>query len=158
MSNLKIGFSFSFPVIILLFLLSGCQTIDVRGQPVSDESIEEIRTKKPTKEKLVEMIGTPTYVPDYTPDTWYYIQRSLGRRAWFDPKVVKQRIVEVKFDKNGKVREAILLTDTQHKNLAAISNYTKTYGTEQNVMQKFVKNIGKFNKTTDGAKKRNKKK
>jgi outer membrane protein assembly factor BamE (lipoprotein component of BamABCDE complex) len=142
---------------ILFGSLSGCQTIDVRGQMVSDELIAEVNSKKPNKEDLIEMIGTPTYVPDYSQDTWYYIQRSMARRAWFEPKVVKQRIVEVKFAKSGQVVEATLLTDTQN-GVKVISNYTKTYGTEQNGLQKFVKNIGKFNKTTDGAKKRNKKK
>lgn len=158
MINFKTHFAFLLPLIIILFVMSGCQTIDVRGQLVSDEMIEEIKVKKPNKKQLVDMIGTPTYIPDYTPNTWYYIQRSMARRAWFDPKVVKQRIVEIKFAKNDKVQSLNLLTDTQNKKINAISNYTKTHGTEQNAVQKFVKNIGKFNKTTDGTKKRNKKK
>lgn len=156
MTIFKHIFKLFFPLIILFGSLSGCQTIDVRGQMVSDELIAEVNSKKPNKEGLIEMIGTPTYIPDYSQDTWYYIQRSMARRAWFEPKVVKQRIVEVNFTKSGQVAEATLLTDTQNK-VKVLSNYTKTYGTEQNGLQKFVKNIGKFNKTTDG-KKRNKKK
>ena len=63
---------------------------------------------KPTQEELVEMVGTPTYIPDYTENTWYYIQRSLARRAWFDVKVTDQRIVKITFDKNQKVNQAVL--------------------------------------------------
>lgn len=156
MTNFKYIFKLVFPLLILLGSLSGCQTIDIRGQMVSDELIAEVNSKKPNKEGLIEMVGTPTYVPDYNQDTWYYIQRSMSRRAWFEPKVAKQRVVEVIFAENGKVSQAVLLTDTQNK-VQVFSNYTKTQGTEQNGLQKFVKNIGKFNKTTDG-KKRNKKK
>jgi hypothetical protein len=45
----------------------------------------------------------------------------------------------------------------QNEKVEAHSDYTKTSGTDQNGIQKFVKNIGKFNPTTEGRKKRKKK-
>ena len=83
--------------IIFLMLLTGCQSIDVRGQNVSDEAVEEINSNKPHKEQLVDLIGTPTYVPDYSKDTWYYIQRTVARKAWLTPKVAEQRIININF-------------------------------------------------------------
>ena len=141
---------------IFLILLAGCQSIDVRGQFVSDEAIKQINSQQPTKVELIALVGTPTYVPDYSKNTWYYIQRSLAKRAWFDPKVVKQRIVKVVFN-GDKVQEAGLLSDGQNEEISSQSNYTQTYGTQQNGIQKFVKNIGRFNKTTDGTKRKKKK-
>ncbi|MBN8511491.1 MAG: outer membrane protein assembly factor BamE [Rickettsiales bacterium] len=143
-------------VISLLFLY-GCKTVDVRGQYVSDEYINEINKEKPTKEKLADMIGSPTYVPDYSPNTWYYIQRSLAKRAWFTPTVQEQRIVKVTFA-NEKVISAELLNNTQNEYLQAQSAFTKTKGTDQSGIQKFVKNIGRFNKTTDGKGRKKKRK
>jgi outer membrane protein assembly factor BamE (lipoprotein component of BamABCDE complex) len=70
--------------------------------------------------------------------------------------VVKQRIVKIVFN-GDKVQEAILLSDGQNEELSSQSNYTQTYGTQQNGIQKFVKNIGRFNKTTDGTKRKKKK-
>ena len=141
---------------IFLILLAGCQSIDVRGQFVSDEAIKQINSQQPTKVELIALVGTPTYVPDYSKNTWYYIQRSLAKTAWFDPKVVKQRIVKVVFN-GDKVQEAGLLSDGQNEKISSQSNYTQTYGTQQNGIQKFVKNIGRFNKTTDGTKRKKKK-
>ena len=141
---------------IFLILLAGCQSIDVRGQFVSDEAIKQINSQHPNKVELVELVGTPTYIPDYSKNTWYYIQRSLAKRAWFDPKVVKQRIVKVVFN-GDKVQEAGLLSDGQNEEISSQSAYTQTYGTQQNGIQKFVKNIGRFNKTTDGTKRKKKK-
>ena len=140
---------------IFLILLAGCQSIDVRGQFVSDEAIKQINSQHPNKVELVGLVGTPTYIPDYSKNTWYYIQRSLAKRAWFDPKVVKQRIVKVVFN-GDKVQEAGLLSDGQNEKISSQSAYTQTYGTQQNGIQKFVKNIGRFNKTTDGTKRKNK--
>jgi len=144
------------PTIFLIILLAGCQSIDVRGQFVSDEAIKQINSQHPNKDQLVALVGTPTYVPDYSKNTWYYIQRSLAKRAWFDPKVTKQRIVKVVFN-GDKVQEAGLLSDSQNEEISSQSAYTQTYGTQQNGMQKFVKNIGRFNKTTDGTKRKKKK-
>ena len=157
MTDFKTGFSRLFTVIILL-TLAGCQTVDVRGQFVSDEAVNEINTKKPGKNEVIDMIGTPTYIPDYTKNTWYYIQRSLSKRAWFDPKVVKQRVVKIMFNSKSKVLEAVLLEDLQNENITALGHYTKTHGTEQSGIQKFVKNIGRFNQTTNSSNRRKKKK
>ena len=157
MTDFKTGFSWLFTVIILL-TLAGCQTVDVRGQFVSDEAINEINTKKPDKNEVIDMIGTPTYIPDYTKNTWYYIQRSLSKRAWFDPKVIKQRVVKIMFNSKSKVLEAVLLEDLQNENITALGHYTKTHGTEQSGIQKFVKNIGRFNQTTNSSNRRKKKK
>ena len=143
------------PTIFLIFL-AGCKSIDVRGQFVSDEAIKQINSQQPAKVQLIALVGTPTYVPDYSKNTWYYIQRSLAKRAWFDPKVVKQRIVKVVFN-GDKVQEAGLLSDGQNEKISSQSAYTQTYGTQQNSIQKFVKNIGRFNKTTDGTKRKKKK-
>jgi outer membrane protein assembly factor BamE (lipoprotein component of BamABCDE complex) len=95
-------------------------------------------------------------VPDYNPNTWYYVQRSLARRAWFEPKVIEQRIVEIKFN-NDVVSNVLLLKDEHVEGISNVGEYTQTYGTEASGLQKFVRNIGRFNKTTDGKNKRKKK-
>lgn len=139
-----------------LLILSSCKTIDIRGQYVDDNSISQLENKQLTKAEVLNLIGTPTIEPDYSPDTWYYIQRSLARRAWFDPKVVEQRILKIKFNKNDIIEEVVILNDSHKDEINVLSEYTKTYGTELNGMQKFVRNIGRFNKTTDGKTKKKK--
>lgn len=157
MTNLRACFTGIISVFFLL-IISGCQSIDVRGQFVSDSVIEQINVKKPNQEELIVMAGTPTYIPDYSPDTWYYIQRSLARKAWFDPKVAQQRIVKITFTKDKRVREAVLLENSQNESIVLNNSFTKTYGTEQSGIQKFVKNIGRFNQTTNGSSRRKGKK
>lgn len=144
--------------ILILILLSACQSIDVRGQFVSNSAIEEINSKKLTQDEIVDLIGTPTYIPEYSNNTWYYIQRSLAKRAWFEPRVVEQRIIKIIFNDNGKILGASLLQGLHNENINIESKYTKVYGTEQGSLQKFVKNIGRFNKSTAGKKKREKNK
>lgn len=143
--------------LLMFMILTGCKSIDVRGQFVSDDAIKEINERKLTQEEIINLIGTPTYQPEYSNNTWYYIQRSLSTRAWFNPKLLEQRIVKIVFNEHGKAMEAKLIDAMPNDNIIAEKKYTKTYGTEQTSIQKFVKNIGRFNKTTDGKKKKQKK-
>lgn len=137
----------------ILFLLSSCQTIESRGQFIDDNLLSTLEAKRLNKSGVEELVGTPTIIPDYTPNTWYYIQRTMGKRAWFEPKVIEQRIVKVTFNRNNLVEEVKLLNDSHNDEINIITEYTKTYGTELNWLQKYVKNFGRFNQTTKGKKK-----
>lgn len=144
--------------ISILIMIAGCQRIEVRGQFISAEAINEINAKQLNKDQLIGMIGNPTYVPDYTENTWYYIQRSMSKTAWFDPKVVKQRIVKIVFSGKKSVAKAELLKNIHNEKITVLDSYTKTRGTERTGIQKFVKNIGRFNKSADKKSKKNKQK
>lgn len=148
-------FTVVMPIFCSLFL-SACQTVDVRGHYVSDSLIAEINKGNLTQEQVIEKIGTPSYIPEYTQNTWYYMQRSLTKKAWFDPKVIEQRIVKVTFNQNNIATKAELIENSQKENINIQKEFTPTPGTELNGVQKFVKNMGRFNKTTGGKKKKKK--
>ncbi|ABE04207.1 cell envelope protein SmpA [Rickettsia bellii] len=144
--------------IFVIFSLSGCQTIENRGQSIDDSALTKLEAKKLSKTEVVELIGTPTMIPEYSQDTWYYVERVMSQRAWLNPKIVKQRIVKITFDSRNLMQEIVVIDDSHRHDIETISEYTKTYGTELNGLQKFVKNLGRFNKTTGGNKNKNKSK
>lgn len=145
-----------FLILLALFTLSNCQTIETRGQLIDDSLLPQLENKKLHKEQVTALLGTPTITPDYAPNSWYYVQRTLASRAWFAPRVIEQKIIKIKFNKKNMVEEVIAINDMHKENIVIVSDYTKTYGTELNGVQKFVKNIGRFNKTTDSKKKKKK--
>lgn len=144
----------TFAISSILFTLCSCKTIESRGQYVDDNLLATLEEKRLSKSEVEDLIGTPTIIPDYTPNTWYYVQRSLARRAWFEPKVIEQKIVKITFNKKDVIEEVLVLSDSHKDDINIMGEYTKTYGTELNGLQKFVKNIGRFNKTTEGRKKK----
>jgi outer membrane protein assembly factor BamE (lipoprotein component of BamABCDE complex) len=139
---------------IMLLTLSNCQKIESRGQYVDDNLLPKLENNRLSKSQVEDLIGTPTIIPDYTPNTWYYVQRSSSQRAWFEPKILDQRIVKVVFNKDNIIEEVVVLNDSHQNDINIISEYTKTYGTELNGVQKFARNIGRFNATTTGKKKK----
>lgn len=138
---------------LLLIILTGCQTIYSRGQYIDDQQLESLMKKNMTKEQVVSLIGSPNLVPDYTPDTWYYAQRSLSYRAWLKPKVASQRIVMIKF-KNDKTAEVEVFNEEHINEIMVVEEYTKALGNEKTNLQRFVNNMGKFNKTKKEKKQR----
>ncbi len=133
-------------IVILALTLSACQSLNTRGLYIENDKIAHITSGKLTKEQLVSILGAPTLAPGYSPDTWYYVSRTLRNQAWSGPKVLKQRVVKVSFI--GDEVSEVEVIDNKHKSLDVILAHTVSKGTEENALQSFVKNFGRFNKTT----------
>ncbi|MCP5369693.1 MAG: outer membrane protein assembly factor BamE [Rickettsiaceae bacterium] len=133
-------------IIIFIFaavLLSGCQTTNMHGQLVTDYDIQEINAAHPSKEKLIMMIGSPTYIPSSNQNIWYYISRTSATKTFGSAKLLEQRIVKVEF-LNDKVVTAIVLDNLQSQEINSNKSSTATYGDDKGVVRKFVDNIGRF--------------
>lgn len=154
---MKIFITYIFSI-LAFFSLSGCKTIENRGQSIDDSALVKLESKKLNKTEVVELIGIPTMVPEYSQNTWYYVERVMSQRSWLNPKIEKQKIVKITFDANNFMQEVVVIDDSHRQDIETVREYTRTYGTELNGLQKFVKNLGRFNKTTDGNKNKSKNK
>ncbi|ABV73908.1 hypothetical protein A1E_04960 [Rickettsia canadensis str. McKiel] len=154
---MKIFITYIFSI-LAFFALSGCKTIENRGQSIDDSALVKLKSKKLNKAEVVELIGTPTMVPEYSQNIWYYVERVMSQRAWLNSKIEKQKIVKIIFDANSFMQEVVIIDNSHKQDIEIVREYTRTYGTELNGLQKFVKNLGRFNKTTDGNKNNSKNK
>ncbi|WP_347939073.1 outer membrane protein assembly factor BamE [Rickettsia oklahomensis] len=143
---MKIFITYIFSILVF-FSLSGCKTIENRGQSIDDSVLVKLESKKLNKAEVVELIGTPTMVPEYSQNTWYYVERIISQRAWLNSKIEKQRIVKITFDTNNFIQEVVIIDNSHRQDIEIVREYTRAYGMELNGLQKFVKNLGRFNKT-----------
>lgn len=134
-------------LLLSIISLSGCQSISNHGEYIDDSRIKAIEKNHISKEQVLDLLGEPTIVPDYTPDTWYYVSRKVQDKVWSRPGIRKQRIVKINFKGNNV--ETIEINDKKPKsNINIERDFTEAKGTEETAIQTFVKNFGRFNKTT----------
>lgn len=130
-----------------LLFLSGCQNIYNRGEFVSNETLAAIEKNHVSKEQVVELLGDPTIIPDYTPNTWYYMSRKTQDKVWSRPSIKSQRIVKITFA-GDNVEKVEVINKRPKNNINVDRDVTPVKGTEESAVQTFVKNFGRFNKTS----------
>lgn len=131
--------------IIIIFLglvLVSCKTSHTHGQLVNAADIELVNSSHPSKEELISIIGSPTYIPDNADNIWYYIKRVSNVNPLGKTKTAEQQIVKVKFLGNN-VAEAFIVDDIEYQDMAINKNSTPSYGDDKGVITKFIGNIGK---------------
>lgn len=141
-------------ITLSLIALSACQTIDSRGQFIDDNQVSKLQNKNLTKNEVISLIGSPTMTPDYSSDTWYYASMAIARKTWTMPKVKSERLVKITFAGDRVSSVEVQDEKLRGNDIKVVKDYTKSKGTEQNSLQRFVKNFGRFNKSSKKKKHR----
>lgn len=130
---------------LLALTTTSCQYNYHAGTNITDEQISSISNRVVTKEEIEEKFGSPNLTPDYSPSRWYYVYRSMAKRAFFTPTIKEQRVVVVEFA--GDQLASIELQDNKHNaGVQVISEYIRTQGSQKNPIQEYIGNIGRFHK------------
>ncbi len=125
--------------------LAACTpTTATLGNTIEDFQLAEVRPGTHTRSDVLRAFGSPTTVAPFDDNTWYYIGQQVEKHGIFDPEVVAERIIVVKFDEQGTVR-AVEESDTGRLDIPLVERETPTHGNEVTFMQQFLGNIGRFN-------------
>ena len=135
------------PIALLAaFALGACSaTVAQRGNVPDPEKLELVKAGD-SKDKVVQMIGSPSTIGTFSDKKWYYISRKTEKVAFWDPKTVDQQVVEVVFDDQDKVQEVKRLNLADAYDVDPVGRTTHTAGKSITVMDQLLGNIGKFNK------------
>ena len=90
----------------LLLAISACSgRVDKQGNEPDPEALAAIEAGVHTQADVAERLGTPSSVATFDRNIWYYISRETRTFAFFEPSVIEQQVVVVKFDNAGYVQE-----------------------------------------------------
>ncbi len=129
----------------ILFILPSCSSTQITGQYVDDKELVELQNKDQDKQSVLKIFGSPTFVPDNDPKTWYYISRNLKVSPLSKPKLDQQKVVKLTFDSQNKLIDVELKTDLTDTKIHLDSSSTYTKGKQESSVQHFIKNFGRFN-------------
>lgn len=130
----------------LCILVAGCvRTYESRGYTWQEKNFTSIVPEKTSKEEVLQLLGSPTTQADYGHETWYYISSKVSRVAFLDPKTEEQKVIQVTFTPEGKVKELQQYDLKKAQKVAFINEKTPTEGNDLTFWQQLLGNIGRFN-------------
>ena len=123
--------------------------IDQRGNKPDEEQVVQINPGIDDKNRVAELIGTPSTISTFDDQTWYYISKRTETTAFFDPDVTDQEVLAIKFDDSGIVDSMKVYGQEDGRTIAYVDRVTPTEGTSLTILQQLLGNLGRFNPEGD---------
>ena len=131
----------------LTFLfLSACAKdtfVSYTGNMPTEDKIERIN-KGMEKEKVREILGSPSSVVSLDKDTWIYMSAEIEQIAFMKPQEIERNLLVVKFDNTGKVSDIQHLDKSKGQEIQISGQETQTPEQEQGFFRKYFGGVGQF--------------
>jgi outer membrane protein assembly factor BamE (lipoprotein component of BamABCDE complex) len=126
-------------------LLTACETIvDQRGFAATPGSVEKLEIGSQSREDVVRLIGSPSTVGTFNPNTWYYISQKQETWAFMKPAIIEQNVLQLTFNESGRLQAMKKYDLTEAKDIEMVSRITPTAGKELTILEQIMGNVGRF--------------
>ncbi|HYI68123.1 MAG TPA: outer membrane protein assembly factor BamE [Skermanella sp.] len=125
--------------------LAACSpSVDTRGNLADKDRLQQIQPGVSTRDDVAAVLGTPSTMGTFDPNTWYYIGARTEKTAFFRPDTVERKVVVVKFDEAGTVADVHQLDQSAGKEVELVERTTPTAGRDMNFIEQMLGNVGRF--------------
>jgi len=130
----------------LPMLLGACApTIQQEGNVPDADQVVQINPGVDDKNRVTQLLGSPSSVSAFQDRTWYYISRRTEQTAFLDPQVVEQEVLAVIFDSQNIVQDMKVYGIENGRMVQMVDRVTPTHGNDLTLMQQVLGNLGRFN-------------
>ena len=131
----------------LVGTLGGCEAhIASRGNLPDPVLVTEVSTGGISKQKVSEILGSPSSINIFGQHTWFYISERTETFAFFAPEVKERQVLVIKFDDKGMMKSIKHLNLKDGRQLAHVKRVTQTFGKELTVVGQILGNFKRFSK------------
>ncbi len=135
-----------------LLLGSACTRIrDHKGYIVDQALLETIAPGIDNRESVERTLGRPSFVGNFSDDSWYYVSQDTRQLAFSTPKPVKQTVLAVRFDAQGNVVAVDKGGLEKVANIRPDGSETPTLGRERGFFRELFGNIGRVGAVSQGG-------
>lgn len=132
--------------------LSGCSPVmHTRGNFLQDHQIMQVTEGVDTRSEVIKKLGSPTTISPFDDTVWFYLGQKTKKVGIFDPEVVDERIVLVKYDEEFDTVQTIMEVEHDRLDIPLSDEITKTGGQDPSILQELLGNLGRFNREGSGA-------
>ena len=129
----------------LLGLAACSPTIQQEGNVPDVDQVVQINPGVDDKNRVTQLLGSPSAVSAFADRTWYYISRRTEQTAFMDPVVVDQEVLAVSFDNQNIVQDLKVYGLEHGRLVATVDRVTPTHGNDLTIVQQVLGNLGRFN-------------
>jgi outer membrane protein assembly factor BamE (lipoprotein component of BamABCDE complex) len=132
-------------------LMSACAPmVDSRGNLPDADAVLQVQPGIDDRLQVAKLLGSPSTVATFGDKTWYYISKKTSRVAFWDPTVLDQEVLMVKFDDAGVVSDMKVYGLEDAHAVTPDPNETPTSGRELTILQQLLGNLGRFGSGAGG--------
>lgn len=125
-------------------LVAACEpTYTNHGFAPQVVELDELQAGSDTRGSVLRKLGQPSAYSSFDSNNWYYTASRVEHYAFYAPEVIERRVVAVRFDDNGLVREVNRFGIEDGQVIDLITRRTPTYGREVTVLQQIFGNLGR---------------
>ncbi|MBM3547803.1 MAG: outer membrane protein assembly factor BamE [Alphaproteobacteria bacterium] len=132
------------PLAIAVLIAACSPIVDSRGNLPEAEDMDKIKVGAMSKDQVASLLGSPSAVATFDSNTWYYISKRTDTVGFFRPDVIDQKVLTVRFDEAGVVKEVAQTGKEAGEEIDPISRTTPTSGQSFSFWQQLFGNIGRF--------------
>lgn len=126
--------------------MTGCSpTVDMRGNMARPEVVTKIKAGEANKERVQELLGTPSTIAAFDKNIWIYIGQRTETYSFFKPIVTERKILAIQFDESARVAQIARYDLKDGKDVSFVDRTTPTSGKELGFLEQLIGNIGRFN-------------
>jgi outer membrane protein assembly factor BamE (lipoprotein component of BamABCDE complex) len=120
----------------LAFAAAACNPLTENlGNRVLKENQEQVQVGRTSKGEVVRLLGSPSNVAAFDPNTWYYVSARQVQYAFLKPRTVEQNVLVIRFDEAGIVREVKQLGMEDAQATTYVGRTTPTRGGEPGLLR-----------------------
>src|SRR3954469_25941573 len=121
----------------------GCaQTRQHKGVVLDPQLISAIQPGVDNKDSVEKALGRPSFTGEFTPNDWYYVSRDVSQVAFRNPRVKKQTVLIVRFDRKGNVAAVQRTGRELVMNVNPAGRKPPTLGRKKSFFDELFGNIG----------------
>lgn len=140
--------------VALLVAVTACESVkqvENRGYIDTKAVNESIQPGKTTRNEVRSLLGSPSTVSSYPPETWYYISRERETVAFLAPELTNQKVASIEFDETGVVSKFEHFGMEEARDMDYVARETPTEGRSLGLLEQLLGNLGRFNTPRDST-------
>ena len=138
-------FKFLFLIVLCLFFtlnISCVNTKVVNGQLPDADLLSALKIGKDKKNLVEKIIGSPSFKGELGDNSIYYVFSVSSKIAFMNPKLVDQKVLQIKFDKEDILEKVMLFKKDDIEKIVMSAKTTKTAGKKIGFFEQLISNIG----------------